>query len=87
VRRLCQGLTQELIGRCDTVSWAGTDVPLTEDLRRQVTDAGDQLAGEALRVLAVARRHLDTSHPDQDLAEHGLTLLGLSPRRTRHAGV
>jgi Ca2+-transporting ATPase len=72
-----KGSPQELIGRCDSVSWAGTDVPLTEDYRRQVTDVGDQLAGEALRVLAVARRHLDTTHPGQDLAEHGLTLLGL----------
>jgi Ca2+-transporting ATPase len=72
-----KGSPQELVGRCDTISWEGTDVPLTEDRRHQVTDAGDQLAGEALRVLAVARRHLDTSHPDQDLAEHGLTLLGL----------
>jgi Ca2+-transporting ATPase len=72
-----KGSPQELIGRCDTVCWAGTDVPLTEDYRRQVTDVNDQLAGEALRVLAVARRHLDTGHPGQDLAEHGLTLLGL----------
>jgi Ca2+-transporting ATPase len=72
-----KGSPQELISRCDTVSWAGTDVPLTEDYRRQVTGANDQLAGEALRVLAVGRRHLDTEHPGQDLAEHGLTLLGL----------
>src|ERR1700691_5547927 len=72
-----KGSPQELIGRCDTVCWAGTDVPLTADYRRQVTDVNDQLAGEALRVLAVARRHLGTSHPGQDLAEHGLTLLGL----------
>ncbi|MGD0245254.1 MAG: cation-transporting P-type ATPase [Streptosporangiaceae bacterium] len=72
-----KGSPQELVGRCDTISWAGTDVPLTEDYRRQVTAVNDQLAGEALRVLAVARRHLDTDHPDQDLAEHGLTLLGL----------
>ena len=72
-----KGSPQELVGRCDTVSWAGTDVPLTDDRRRQVTDACDQLAGEALRVLAVARKHLDTDQPDQDLAEHGLTLLGL----------
>jgi Ca2+-transporting ATPase len=72
-----KGSPQELVGRCDTVCWAGTDVPLTEDYRRQVSDVNDQLAGEALRVLAVARRHLDTSHPSQDLAEHGLTLLGL----------
>ena len=72
-----KGSPQELVGRCDTVSWAGTDVPLTDDYRRQVTDVNDQLAGEALRVLAIARRHLDDDHPDQDLAEHGLTLLGL----------
>jgi Ca2+-transporting ATPase len=95
-----KGSPQELVGRCDSVSWAGTDVPLTEDHRRQVTDANDQLAGEALRVLAVARRHLDTDHPDQDLAEHGLTLLGLvammdpprpdvidSVAACRHAGI
>ncbi|HUD39784.1 MAG TPA: cation-transporting P-type ATPase, partial [Streptosporangiaceae bacterium] len=72
-----KGSPQELVGRCDTISWSGTDVPLTEDYRCQVTDANDQMAGEALRVLAVARRHLDTDQPDQDLAEHGLTLLGL----------
>jgi P-type Ca2+ transporter type 2C len=72
-----KGSPQELAGRCDTISWSGTDVPLTADYRRQVTDANDRLAGEALRVLAVARRHLDTDQPGQDLAEHGLTLLGL----------
>jgi Ca2+-transporting ATPase len=72
-----KGSPQELVGRCDAISWAGTDVPLTDDYRRQVSDVNDQLAGEALRVLAVARRQLDSGHPDQDLAEHGLTLLGL----------
>jgi P-type Ca2+ transporter type 2C len=72
-----KGSPQELADRCDTISWSGADVPFTEDYRRQVTGANDQLAGEALRVLAVARRHLDTEHPGQDLAEHGLTLLGL----------
>jgi magnesium-transporting ATPase (P-type) len=72
-----KGSPQELIGRCDTICLAGIDVPLTEDCRRQVTDVNDQLAGEALRVLAVARRRLDRDQPDQDLAEHGLTLLGL----------
>jgi Ca2+-transporting ATPase len=72
-----KGSPQELVGRCDTISWSGADVPLTEDYRRQVTEANDRLAGEALRVLAVARRHLDTDQPGQDVAEHGLTLLGL----------
>jgi P-type Ca2+ transporter type 2C len=72
-----KGSPEEVVGRCDTISWSGVDVPLSEDYRRQVAGANDQLAGEALRVLAIARRHLDTDHPGQDLAEHGLTLLGL----------
>jgi Ca2+-transporting ATPase len=44
---------------------------------RLVAAADDQLAGEALRVLAVARRQLDTDRPGQEAAEHDLTLLGL----------
>jgi Ca2+-transporting ATPase len=72
-----KGSPQELLGRCTAVSWDGTDVPLTEHYRGLVTAADDQLAGEALRVLAVARRQLDTDHPGQDAAEHDLTLLGL----------
>ena len=55
----------------------GTDGPLTDDHRQQITDANDQLAREALRVIAVAYRHLDSDHPDQNTAEHDLTFLGL----------
>jgi Ca2+-transporting ATPase len=73
-----KGSPQELLGRCSSVSWDGADIPFTEDHRRLVTAANDQLAGEALRVLAVARRQLDTDRPAQDVAEHDLTLLGLA---------
>jgi Ca2+-transporting ATPase len=72
-----KGSPQELLGRCTAVSWDGADVPLTEHYRRLVTAVDDQLAGEALRVLAVARRQLDTDRPGQDAAERDLTLLGL----------
>jgi hypothetical protein len=72
-----KGSPQELLGRCAAVSWDGADIPLTEHYRGLVIAADDQLAGEALRVLAVAPRQLDTDRPSQDAAEHDLTLLGL----------
>jgi P-type Ca2+ transporter type 2C len=72
-----KGSPQELLGRCTAVSWDGTDTPLTDNHRRQITEANDQLASEALRVIAVAYHHLDTDQPDQKTAEQDLTLLGL----------
>ena len=72
-----KGSPQELLSRCTNVSWDGTDAPLTDNHRQQITDANDQLAREALRVIAVAHRHLDTDQPDQNTAEHDLTFLGL----------
>jgi Ca2+-transporting ATPase len=72
-----KGSPQELLGRCRAVSWDGADIPLTEHYRGLVAAANDELAGEALRVLAVAWRQLDTDRPGQDAAEHDLTLLGL----------
>ena len=72
-----KGSPQELLSRCTDVFWDRTNGPLTDDHRQQITDANDQLAHDALRVIAVAYRHLDTDQPDQNAAEHNLTFLGL----------
>ena len=72
-----KGSPQELLSRCTNVSWDRTDTPLTDNYSQQITDANDQLAREALRVIAVAYRRLDSDHPDQNTAEHDLTFLGL----------
>ena len=72
-----KGSPQELLSRCTNISWDGTDVPLTDNHRQQITDANDQLAREALRVIAVAYRLLDYRPTRPEHAEPGLTLLGL----------
>ncbi len=72
-----KGSPQELLSRCTDVFWDRTNGPLTDDHRQQITDANDHLARDALRVIAVAYRHLDTDQPDQNAAEHNLTFLGL----------
>ncbi|MFF7647573.1 HAD-IC family P-type ATPase [Streptomyces canus] len=68
-----KGAPGELLARCTDAERDGRREPLTERDRA----AGDELASQGLRVLAVARREVDGPRPAQDEAESGLTLLGL----------
>jgi len=72
-----KGSPQELLARCISVRWNGEDVPLDDGLRRQITEANDAMAGQALRVLGVATRSVASPHPAQDEAERDLSFLGL----------
>ncbi|WP_424886094.1 cation-translocating P-type ATPase [Streptomyces sp. SAI-126] len=72
-----KGAPAELLARCTDVEWEEHRGPLTEEERTTALAASDELASQALRVLAVARRDLDRSRPTQDEAESGLTFLGL----------
>ncbi len=72
-----KGAPAELLRRCTHVDWEGQRLPLTEELRTQVTAANDGLAAGGLRVLAVAWRSSPGPPGTQDVAESGLTLLGL----------
>ncbi|WP_328433460.1 cation-translocating P-type ATPase [Streptomyces sp. NBC_00425] len=72
-----KGAPGELVARCTEVEWEGRRGPLTAEDRAAVVAAGDALASRGLRVLAVARRELDSPRPAQAEAESALTLLGL----------
>ena len=72
-----KGSPQAVLDRCANACWDGRPVPLDDSLRRRIGDANDAMAGQALRVLAVARKTVGSGRVSQDDAEHGLTLLGL----------
>ncbi|MFI7296590.1 cation-translocating P-type ATPase [Streptomyces sp. NPDC050121] len=72
-----KGAPVELLARCTDAERDGRREPLTERDRAVVVAAGDELASQGLRVLAVARREVDGPRPVRDEAESGLTLLGL----------
>ncbi|MFH9891154.1 cation-translocating P-type ATPase [Streptomyces luteogriseus] len=72
-----KGAPGELLARCTDVEWDGRHGLLTAPDRAAVVAAGDALASQGLRVLAVARRALDGPRPAQEEAESALTLLGL----------
>ncbi|WKX13977.1 cation-transporting P-type ATPase [Streptomyces sp. NL15-2K] len=72
-----KGAPGELLARCTDVEWDGRRGLLTGADRAAVVAAGDALASQGLRVLAVARRALDGPRPAQEEAESALTLLGL----------
>ncbi|KIE26756.1 cation-transporting ATPase [Streptomyces sp. MUSC 125] len=73
-----KGAPLELLARCDTVGRNGVRAPLTEASRAEAAAAADALAGQGLRVLAVARRQVSGPRPVLSDVESELTLLGFA---------
>ena len=72
-----KGSPQAVLERCEDAAWDGQVVALDPELRRQVEEANDAMAGQGLRVLAVATKELASARVGQDEAERGLRFLGL----------
>jgi len=68
-----KGAPEVILGACTRQLTADGEAPLDEDARAAIAETARELAGEALRVLAVARRVGAT----RDAAEQDLTFLGL----------
>lgn len=97
-----KGAPDIVIELCTHIYENGKAVAITPERRQHILDENQQMAGEALRVLAVAQRPL-TSLPDKinaETIEHDLQLIGLvalrDPARpevaeaigkARHAGI
>jgi P-type Ca2+ transporter type 2C len=74
-----KGAPSETIGRCTHVRLDGQVVPLTDELREQVTAQNDEMSRQALRVLAVCERDLpqELTEYRPETVETDLTFLGL----------
>jgi len=70
-----KGAPDLLLDRCTH----GPHGPLSGEDRRRILAANEEMAGKALRVIAVAKRELNILPPglDSDAVESGLTFLGL----------
>jgi P-type Ca2+ transporter type 2C len=75
----CKGAPRELLERCSRIRLDGLDRPLDDHLRAQVLARNDELARDAMRVLAMAVRVLPAGAMRwaADELESDLTLLGL----------
>ncbi|WP_317440849.1 cation-transporting P-type ATPase [Streptomyces collinus] len=73
-----KGAPLELLTRCDSLDHDAGKTPLTDAGRRRVIAAADDMAGQGLRVLAVARRQVSGPRPPIADVESELTLLGLA---------
>lgn len=97
-----KGAPEIVLEHCDTILENGQAVPLTPQRREHIRNVNQDLANQALRVLAVAQRQIDQM-PDQLLPEeieNHLTLVGLTAmidparpevkpaiEKARHAGI
>ncbi len=74
-----KGAPEIVLELCTHIRLNGQDVPLTEELRERVLKVNREMANQALRVLAIAERRIDTvsQSPTPEEIEHDLTLIGL----------
>ncbi len=73
-----KGAPQAVLARCSDIILRGRSRRLDEAVRKAVDAAGDELASQGLRVLAVAHRTVSVPQPGRREAESGLTFLGLA---------
>jgi Ca2+-transporting ATPase len=75
-----KGATEAVLPCCVAERRDGADVPLTDERRREILAAAEELAGRALRVLSLACRPLGSEESverESDRAERGLVHVGL----------
>ncbi len=74
-----KGAPAETVALCTKIKVGGAVLPLTDERRKQVLAHNDQMAGRALRVLAVSERDLPPEMVaySPETVEADLTLLGL----------
>ena len=73
---MTKGAFDQLLMRCSTILTDGGEVPLTDEMREELSGSVGLLADDALRVLASACRMSDEK-PDMGDVEEGLCFIGL----------
>ena len=72
-----KGAPDIILDRCASILVHGKRIPLGPEQRDGALRANGKLAGQALRVLALAWRELGRDSPVDESAENGLTFAGL----------
>ena len=74
-----KGAPEVLLERCVSVQHHDRQQPLTDEARVQILVANENMAKDALRVLAIAYKEIRADEPvnDEETVERGLTLLGM----------
>jgi P-type Ca2+ transporter type 2C len=74
-----KGAPDFVLDYCDDIALGGDIEPLTPELRQTILDANTAMGQQALRVLGIACRPLDTvpEEPNAEVVERNLTFLGL----------
>ena len=84
VRVYVKGAPERVVDRCTLVSINGEITPLDDELRKKITAANEDLAGQAMRVLALAYRELaddaelDQAKQDLDKGQGNLVFVALT---------
>ncbi len=71
-----KGAVEKLLDVCDSTLTSGEEEPLTDDRKKELVDINDEMAGDGLRVIGVAKK-TTSDKPDRDHMLEGLTFCGM----------
>lgn len=83
----CKGAADELLDLCTGVLIRGKEMPFSTRARKEVREAIDQMAGDALRVLAVAMKRKGNLTEEKGMVFLGLTGMMDPPREEAKGAV
>jgi len=75
-----KGAPDIVLEKCNYIWWEGQILPLTAELKKEILANNDKMAGEALRVLGLAYKQLDSGYRwenDDNQIEENLIFVGL----------
>lgn len=77
---MSKGAPEQLLDICETIIWNDGPVPLTSELRNQIMEYVQKLAGEGYRVIGLAYKEtsMDIPSPTREQVESDLVFLGLA---------
>lgn len=74
---ITKGAIEEILSICSHTELGGEVVPITEEIKQQVLEAGDSLGHKGMRVLGVAHKSwIEKSHSFSVEDESGMVLIG-----------
>lgn len=78
IRLYCKGAVDSIIDKCSTIYENGVERLFTATDKKRILDLCDEMSNSALRVLAIAYKHISSERITKECEENNMVFLGMA---------